>query len=70
MTTNDPVTTVDARFSMEGAPAVPWPDARQALEDAGTYWLPDPLALGPLLTGQIATSQPPPGGSTGWPVMA
>ena len=35
----DPVTTVDARFSMEGAPAVPWPEARQALEEAGTYWL-------------------------------
>ena len=36
---NDPVTTVDTRFSMDGAPAVPWPDARQALEEAGTYWL-------------------------------
>ena len=36
---NDPVTTVDTRFSMDGAPAVPWPDARQALEDAGTFWL-------------------------------
>ena len=39
MTVNDPVTTLDTRFSMEGAPAVPWPDARQALEEAGTYWL-------------------------------
>jgi nitroimidazol reductase NimA-like FMN-containing flavoprotein (pyridoxamine 5'-phosphate oxidase superfamily) len=39
MTTNDPVATVDARFSMEGAPAVPWPEARRALEDAGTYWV-------------------------------
>ncbi|HMJ76706.1 MAG TPA: pyridoxamine 5'-phosphate oxidase family protein [Iamia sp.] len=39
MTTNDPATTVDPRFSMEGAPPVPWPDARQALEEAGTYWL-------------------------------
>ena len=39
MKTNDPVTTVDSRFSMEGAPAVPWPEARQALEEAGTYWL-------------------------------
>jgi hypothetical protein len=39
MTTPDPATTVDSRFSMEGAPAVPWSDAQQALEDAGTYWL-------------------------------
>lgn len=39
MTTNDPVTTVDTRFSMEGAPQVPWPEARRALEEAGTYWL-------------------------------
>ena len=39
MTMNDPVTTLDTRFSMEGAPAVPWHDARQALEEAGTYWL-------------------------------
>jgi nitroimidazol reductase NimA-like FMN-containing flavoprotein (pyridoxamine 5'-phosphate oxidase superfamily) len=39
MTTIDPVTTVDPRFSMENAPAVRWPEARQALEEAGTYWL-------------------------------
>ena len=39
MTTNDPVATVDTRFSMEGAPAVPWSEARQALEESGTYWL-------------------------------
>ncbi len=39
MSMNDPVTTLDTRFSMEGAPAVLWPDARQALEEAGTYWL-------------------------------
>jgi uncharacterized pyridoxamine 5'-phosphate oxidase family protein len=39
MTMNDPVSTLDPRFSMEGAPAVPWLDARQALEEAGTYWL-------------------------------
>ena len=39
MTTNDPVTTVDTRFSMEGAPAVPWPEAQRGLEAAGTYWL-------------------------------
>lgn len=39
MTTNDPVTTVDPRFSMEDAPPIPWPDARQALAEAGTYWL-------------------------------
>ena len=39
MTTNEPVTTVDTRFSMEGAPPIAWPDARQALEEAGTYWL-------------------------------
>jgi nitroimidazol reductase NimA-like FMN-containing flavoprotein (pyridoxamine 5'-phosphate oxidase superfamily) len=38
-TTNDPVTTLDDRFSVEGAQAVPWPDAREALEGAGTYWL-------------------------------
>ncbi len=36
---NDPVATLDNRFSMEGAQAVPWPEARQALEGAGTYWL-------------------------------
>ncbi len=36
---DDPVTTVDPRFSMEGAPAVPWSDARRELEQAGTYWL-------------------------------
>lgn len=36
---NDPVTTVDTRFSMDGAPAVSWSEARQALEQAGTYWL-------------------------------
>lgn len=39
MTPNDPVTTVDTRFSMEGAPPVSRPEARQALEEAGTYWL-------------------------------
>jgi nitroimidazol reductase NimA-like FMN-containing flavoprotein (pyridoxamine 5'-phosphate oxidase superfamily) len=39
MTTIDPVPTVDARFSVVGAPAVPWPEARQVLEEAGTYWL-------------------------------
>lgn len=39
MTTNDPVATVDARFSVVGAPAVPWSEARQVLEEAGTYWL-------------------------------
>jgi nitroimidazol reductase NimA-like FMN-containing flavoprotein (pyridoxamine 5'-phosphate oxidase superfamily) len=39
MTTNDPVTTLDTRFSKEGAPAVPWPEARRALAEAGTYWL-------------------------------
>ena len=39
MTRNDPAPTVDTRFSVEGAPAVPWPEARQVLEDAGTYWL-------------------------------
>ena len=39
MTTRDPATTVDPRYSMEGAPAVSWSDARQVLEDAGTYWL-------------------------------
>ena len=39
MTTSDPVITVDERYSMAGAPAVPWPEARRALESAGTYWL-------------------------------
>jgi nitroimidazol reductase NimA-like FMN-containing flavoprotein (pyridoxamine 5'-phosphate oxidase superfamily) len=39
MTTTEPVTTSDPRFSMEGAPAVPWSEGRQALADAGTYWL-------------------------------
>ena len=39
MTTNDPVAKVDPRYSMEGAPPVAWPEARQALEAAGTYWL-------------------------------
>jgi nitroimidazol reductase NimA-like FMN-containing flavoprotein (pyridoxamine 5'-phosphate oxidase superfamily) len=39
MTMSDPAATVDPRFSMEGAPAVPWPEARKALEEAGTYWL-------------------------------
>lgn len=39
MSRSDPVTTVDTRFSMEGAPPVPWPVARQALEEAGTFWL-------------------------------
>jgi nitroimidazol reductase NimA-like FMN-containing flavoprotein (pyridoxamine 5'-phosphate oxidase superfamily) len=39
MTTNDPVATVDDRYSMAGAPAVPWPEARRALEGAGTYSL-------------------------------
>jgi hypothetical protein len=28
MTTNDPVITLDERYSMAGAPAVPWPEAR------------------------------------------
>lgn len=37
--TNDPAATVDARFSVAGAPAVPWPEARQVLEEAATYWL-------------------------------
>lgn len=39
MTGSDPVTTVDPRYSVRGAPAVPWPEARQALAEAGTYWL-------------------------------
>jgi nitroimidazol reductase NimA-like FMN-containing flavoprotein (pyridoxamine 5'-phosphate oxidase superfamily) len=39
MTTTDPVTSVDSRFSVKDAPAVPWPDARRELEKAGTYWL-------------------------------
>jgi hypothetical protein len=38
-TMDDPATSVDARFSVADAPAVPWSDARQALEEAGTYWL-------------------------------
>lgn len=39
MAMNDPVTTVDPRFSMEDAPPIPWSDAQRALEEAGTYWL-------------------------------
>jgi general stress protein 26 len=39
MPTNDPVTTLDRRFSTEDAVAVPWSVARQALEEAETYWL-------------------------------
>ena len=39
MSTNDPVTTVDTRFSMEGASAIPWSEGRRLLERAGTYWL-------------------------------
>jgi hypothetical protein len=39
MTTNEPEATVDARFSVAGAPPVPWPEAREVLEKSATYWL-------------------------------
>ncbi len=39
MTVNDPVASLDPRFSMEGSTPVPWPEAQRALEGAGTYWL-------------------------------
>lgn len=39
MATNEPVATLDDRFSEPGATATSWPDARQALEEAGTFFL-------------------------------
>lgn len=39
MATTTPTTKLDTRFSMDDATAVPWPDARKQLEDAGVYWL-------------------------------
>src|SRR6266511_391667 len=35
----DLVTTLDARFSMDGAAPTSWPEARRVLEEAGTYWV-------------------------------
>lgn len=37
--TSEPVSTVDARYSMKGAPPVAWADAERTLAAAGTYWL-------------------------------
>jgi nitroimidazol reductase NimA-like FMN-containing flavoprotein (pyridoxamine 5'-phosphate oxidase superfamily) len=37
--TRDPVTTLDARFSMDGAAPTSWPEARRVLEEASTYWV-------------------------------
>jgi nitroimidazol reductase NimA-like FMN-containing flavoprotein (pyridoxamine 5'-phosphate oxidase superfamily) len=39
MSGNDPVTTLDARFSVPEARPTPWPEARQQLGEAGAYWL-------------------------------
>jgi hypothetical protein len=38
-TTPDPTTALDARYSDEGAAAMPWADARDALAAAELYWL-------------------------------
>jgi general stress protein 26 len=35
----EPVTTVDARFSNEGAVATPWPVTREVLESAQLFWI-------------------------------
>jgi hypothetical protein len=37
--TTTPDTTVDARFSSEGAPPTPWGDAEAALEGAELWWV-------------------------------
>ncbi len=39
MTTLQPQTDVDKRFSSENAMPVPWDDARQQLEAAEIFWL-------------------------------
>lgn len=39
MTTRQPVTDVDQRYSSEGAAPVPWDNARQHLEAAEIFWL-------------------------------
>ena len=39
MSSNDPVTTLDARFSVPDARPTPWSEARQQLGEAGAYWL-------------------------------
>lgn len=39
MATQDPTTTIDARFSGEGATPTPWPDGRRRLQEARVSWL-------------------------------
>jgi hypothetical protein len=39
MMSQDPLTTLDARYSSEGAQATPWPDTRAELEKAGLFWV-------------------------------
>ncbi|MGH2617706.1 MAG: pyridoxamine 5'-phosphate oxidase family protein [Thermomicrobiales bacterium] len=39
MTTNDPVTELDASFSSDSATATSWNEARGRLEQAEVYWL-------------------------------
>jgi nitroimidazol reductase NimA-like FMN-containing flavoprotein (pyridoxamine 5'-phosphate oxidase superfamily) len=39
MTTTQPTTELDARYSSEGATATSWEDARRALEAAEVYWI-------------------------------
>ena len=39
MTATHPTTTLDTRFSSEGATPLPWEDGRGRLEHAEIYWL-------------------------------
>lgn len=39
MAANEPITEVDAGFSAPGAPATPWAEGRELMEDAELYWL-------------------------------
>lgn len=39
MSTNEPIATIDTRFSAPGANPSPWSDAVRELEQAQTFWL-------------------------------
>lgn len=39
MTSQQPLTTLDARYSSEGADPTPWPEAAARLEQAGLFWV-------------------------------
>jgi general stress protein 26 len=39
MSMNEPMTTIDTRFSAPGAEATPWDETRRALETAELFWI-------------------------------